>query len=86
MFTDAPFAMLLTFINMFPCFPYYYSVLSLQGRISSNQEKEKNYISEIFDDDDFYHTLLRELIQRKATDLNDPMAIAKSVSSYVFLI
>ncbi|ELT89767.1 hypothetical protein CAPTEDRAFT_110234 [Capitella teleta] len=41
---------------------------------------EKNYNAEIFDDDDFYHLLLRELIQRKSMDLNDPLAIANHYS------
>ncbi|CAM1293542.1 AATF (predicted), partial [Pycnogonum litorale] len=37
----------------------------------------KSYDSEIFDDDDFYHSLLRELIERKTSDINDPIALGR---------
>ena len=39
----------------------------------------KSYDEEIFDDDDFYHQLLRELIERKTSDINDPIAITRFV-------
>ena len=39
----------------------------------------KSYDEEIFDDDDFYHQLLREFIERKTSDINDPIAITRSV-------
>ena len=42
----------------------------------------KDYEPEIFDDDDFYHQLLRELIERKTSDVNDPVALSRSVTSY----
>jgi protein AATF/BFR2 len=32
---------------------------------------------EVFDDDDFYHQLLRELIDRKSADLTDPTQLGK---------
>lgn len=37
----------------------------------------QNYDPEVFDDDDFYHQLLRELIERKSSDLTDPVAISR---------
>ena len=39
----------------------------------------KEYNTEIYDDDDFYHQLLRELIERKAGESNNP-----AISKYVF--
>ncbi|XP_062504678.1 protein AATF-like isoform X2 [Corticium candelabrum] len=35
----------------------------------------RDYDPEIFDDDDFYHQLLKELIERHATSASDPFAI-----------
>lgn len=32
---------------------------------------------EIFDDDDFYHQLLRELLERKTTDVTDPVQLSR---------
>lgn len=37
----------------------------------------KDYDEEIFDDQDFYHQLLRELIERKTSDINDPVALSR---------
>ncbi|KAL5006937.1 hypothetical protein ScPMuIL_015743 [Solemya velum] len=45
------------------------------SRLSS--EHLKTYDLEIFDDDDFYHQLLRELIERKTSDMNDPVALSR---------
>ncbi|XP_013414471.1 protein AATF [Lingula anatina] len=42
-----------------------------------NRDHLKDYDEEIFDDDDFYHQLLRELIERKTSDLTDPVAITR---------
>ncbi|XP_048242589.1 protein AATF-like [Haliotis rufescens] len=36
-----------------------------------------DYDGEVFDDSDFYHQLLRELIERKTSELNDPVAISR---------
>lgn len=35
------------------------------------------YNSEIFDDDDFYHQLLRELIEMKSAGINDPVQLGR---------
>ena len=47
----------------------------------SQSASVNQYDTEIFDDDDFYHHLLRELIERKSADLNDPVAITKYTNS-----
>ena len=36
-----------------------------------------DYSEEIFDDDDFYHQLLRELIERKTSGVTDPIALGQ---------
>lgn len=36
-----------------------------------------NFEEEIFDDDDFYHQLLRELIERKTSGITDPVALGQ---------
>ena len=46
---------------------------------TSKARDTKSYDEEIFDDDDFYHQLLRELIERKTSDINDPIAITRFV-------
>lgn len=38
---------------------------------------EDEHQEEIFDDDDFYHQLLRELIERKTENVNDPVALTR---------
>ena len=41
------------------------------------KDSQKDYDEEIFDDDDFYHQLLRQLIERKTVDMNDPIALSR---------
>ncbi|XP_022336359.2 protein AATF-like isoform X2 [Crassostrea virginica] len=36
-----------------------------------------SYDPQIFDDSDFYHQQLRELIERKTSDINDPIALSR---------
>ncbi|CAH1776585.1 unnamed protein product [Owenia fusiformis] len=52
---------------------------NLQASITQKEQqaKEQEYNTEIFDDDDFYHQLLRELIERKTTDLQDPIELSR---------
>ena len=45
------------------------------GDDENNEDKE--YDVEIFDDDDFYHQLLRELIERKTEGITDPMLLGQ---------
>lgn len=39
----------------------------------------RNHDAEIFDDSDFYHQQLRELIERKTADIEDPVAISRYI-------
>ncbi|XP_068084231.1 protein AATF [Anabrus simplex] len=41
------------------------------------EDKSKEFNSEIFDDSDFYHQLLRELIERKSSDVTDPVQLGR---------
>jgi protein AATF/BFR2 len=45
--------------------------------VSMGKRKDDNYDTEIFDDDDFYHQLLRELIANKTSEGCDSLAISK---------
>lgn len=38
---------------------------------------DDEYCTEIFDDDDFYHQLLRELIEYKSADISDPIQLSR---------
>lgn len=40
-------------------------------------EHLQSYDSEIFDDGDFYHQLLRELIEKKTADVNNPISLGR---------
>lgn len=48
---------------------------------NSNEDNKKGtgeeYNTEIFDDDDFYHQLLRELIEVKSADVTDPIQLGR---------
>ncbi|XP_062570249.1 protein AATF-like [Saccostrea cucullata] len=44
---------------------------------TSIKTSEQTYDAEIFDDSDFYHQQLRELIERKTSDINDPIALSR---------
>lgn len=41
--------------------------------------KEHNYDPEIFDDDDFYHQLLRELIDSKTSESGDSLSVSRKL-------
>ena len=45
------------------------------GQPDDGSRREFN--EEIFDDDDFYHQLLRELIERKTSGVTDPIALGQ---------
>lgn len=48
------------------------------GKPDANiQPSESAQDEEIFDDDDFYHQLLRELIDRKTTNVQDPVQLSR---------
>lgn len=42
-----------------------------------NRKDDDEYIAEIFDDSDFYHQLLRELIECKSADISDPVQLSR---------
>lgn len=42
-----------------------------------NRKDNDEYIPEIFDDSDFYHQLLRELIECKSADISDPVQLSR---------
>ena len=51
--------------------------LDTADEVTPSGEHMKEYHEEIFDDDDFYHQLLRELIERKANESNNPQAVGR---------
>ena len=58
--------------------------------ILGQADKDSDYNEEIFDDDDFYHQLLRELIERKTSGVTDPigkvfLTLLKIVHKVAFL-
>lgn len=46
-------------------------------QIVGEEETNEEYNTEIFDDDDFYHQLLRELIEFRSADLTDPVQLSR---------
>ena len=46
--------------------------------IGNENRSVKNYDAEIFDDQDFYNQLLRELIDRKSSSVSDPVQLSKN--------
>lgn len=44
---------------------------------TKSRKDDDEYISEIFDDTDFYHQLLRELIECKSADISDPVQLSR---------
>lgn len=45
--------------------------------LNTDQEGSKEYSTEIYDDTDYYHQLLRELIERKSSDVTDPVQLGR---------
>lgn len=45
--------------------------------VTKNRKDDDEYIPEIFDDNDFYHQLLRELIECKSADISDPVQLSR---------
>lgn len=46
-------------------------------KVTKNRKDDDEYIPEIFDDNDFYHQLLRELIECKSADISDPVQLSR---------
>ncbi|XP_070162323.1 protein AATF [Polyergus mexicanus] len=57
------------------------SEYNIIGKSLSNEDSDgrriQEYDSEIYDDDDFYHQLLRDLIEYKSSDVTDPVQLSK---------
>lgn len=45
--------------------------------VMKSRKDDDEYIPEIFDDSDFYHQLLRELIECKSADISDPVQLSR---------
>lgn len=45
--------------------------------VTRGRKDDDEYIPEIFDDSDFYHQLLRELIECKSADISDPVQLSR---------
>lgn len=45
--------------------------------VTRDRKDNDEYIPEIFDDSDFYHQLLRELIECKSADISDPVQLSR---------
>lgn len=48
-----------------------------QNGMAKDRKDNDEYIPEIFDDSDFYHQLLRELIECKSADISDPVQLSR---------
>ncbi|XP_026763075.2 protein AATF [Galleria mellonella] len=48
-----------------------------QNTVVKSRKDVDEYIPEIFDDSDFYHQLLRELIECKSADISDPVQLSR---------
>ncbi|XP_075235748.1 apoptosis antagonizing transcription factor [Lycorma delicatula] len=55
------------------------SMYNILGKIDNLKESDQDakYDPEIFDDDDFYHKLLREFIEQKSVDVTNPQLMGK---------
>lgn len=55
-----------------------YKIIGKPERADDNEGRRvQEYDSEIYDDDDFYHQLLRDLIEYKSSDITDPVQLSK---------
>ncbi|XP_039759476.1 protein AATF [Pararge aegeria] len=48
-----------------------------ENGMTKDRKDNDEYITEIFDDSDFYHQLLRELIECKSADISDPVQLSR---------
>lgn len=49
----------------------------IEDQTVKDRKDDDEYIPEIFDDSDFYHQLLRELIECKSSDISDPVQLSR---------
>ena len=55
----------------------FYAIFQATEEKRVTKDHLKDYDTEIFDDSDFYHQLLRELIEKKTSDISDPVALSR---------
>lgn len=48
-----------------------------ENPVTKGRKENDEYILDIFDDSDFYHQLLRELIECKSADISDPVQLSR---------
>lgn len=53
------------------------SAYDVVGDDKSGSSANEDYDAEVFDDDDFYHQMLRELIEFRSADLTDPVHLGR---------
>ncbi|XP_078039934.1 apoptosis antagonizing transcription factor [Augochlora pura] len=55
-----------------------YKIIGKVDSVDDNEGRRvQEYDPEIYDDDDFYHQLLRDLIEHKSADVTDPIQLSK---------
>ena len=54
-----------------------YQVVGKETIEDEDGRRNQEYDGEIYDDDDFYHQLLRQLIEQKTSDITDPIQLSK---------
>lgn len=54
-----------------------YEIVGKSETEAEDGRRTQEYDTEIYDDDDFYHQLLRELIEFKSSDITDPIQLSK---------
>ncbi|XP_066589011.1 protein AATF [Prorops nasuta] len=50
---------------------------AMESGKDQDEKRTQEYDPEIYDDDDFYHQLLRDLIEYKSSDVTDPIQLSK---------
>merc|ERR1712127_214504 len=50
---------------------------NIEGDVVPDVAKEEEFDAEIYDDDDFYHQLLRELIERRTVEGSDQVTLGR---------
>lgn len=57
-----------------------YNIVGKSSSIENNDGRRvQEYDSEIYDDNDFYHQLLKDLIEYKSSDVTDPIQLSKQI-------
>jgi len=54
-----------------------YDIIGKTAANDDDESHESEHDPEIFDDSDFYHQLLREFIEKKASSIDDPVQLSR---------